>query len=41
MIGCEGVPVPGWVASAEYAGFDGAELVLVDAEGSELRLVRD
>lgn len=40
-IGCDGAPVPSWLASAGRAGFDGEVLVLVDAESSELaRLVR-
>ena len=42
MIGCDGAAVPSWLASAARAGFDGATLVLVDAEGAEIaRLVRD
>lgn len=41
-IGCDGAMVPSWVGSARSAGFDGAELVLLDASGTELgRLVRD
>lgn len=40
-IGCEGAPVPGWVGSARLAGFDGGELVFLDADAQELgRLVR-
>ncbi|MCR2763897.1 hypothetical protein NQ152_10315 [Microbacterium sp. zg.B48] len=36
LIGCDGVPVPAWVASARLAGFDGHTLVLLDSTGSEL-----
>ena len=36
LIGCDGANVPGWTAAARLAAFDGAELVLLDAEGTEL-----
>ena len=40
LIGCDNVDVPGWLGTATRAGFDGAELVLVDKDGHELgRLV--
>ncbi|GEL93963.1 META domain-containing protein [Cellulomonas composti] len=40
MMGCEGAPVPSWVAGASRAAFDGQTLVLLDADGTELgRLV--
>lgn len=35
-IGCEGAPVPTWLASAGRAGLDGDRLVLLDASGTEL-----
>jgi hypothetical protein len=35
-IGCEGAGVPYWVAGARLAGFDGAELVLLDTDGTVL-----
>jgi META domain len=36
------VPVPSWFTLAARARFDGAELVLLDADGAELgRVVRD
>ncbi|MBD8023098.1 hypothetical protein [Microbacterium gallinarum] len=41
-IGCEGANVPDWVSGARLAGFDGSELVLLDAQAGELgRLSRD
>lgn len=41
LIGCLGAPVGGWLGGASYAMVDGAELVLVGADGDELgRLVR-
>lgn len=41
LIGCEGVGVPGLFAQSALAGFDGAELVLLDQTGAELvKLVR-
>lgn len=41
LIGCPGAPVGTWMGGAAYATFDGAELVLVGADGTELgRLVR-
>jgi hypothetical protein len=36
MMWCVGAMVPYWVQSARLAGFDGAELVLLDADGAEL-----
>ena len=36
LIGCDNIPVPGWVAAARLAGFDGDELVLLDVSGVEL-----
>ena len=36
QVGCENIPVEGWVSSARTAGFDGDILVLFDADGSEL-----
>jgi hypothetical protein len=40
-IGCDGAPVPTWLATAARAGFDGRTLVLLDADGEEIaRLVR-
>lgn len=36
MIGCNNVPVGGWLAGASRAGFDGDVLVLLDAQGGEL-----
>ena len=35
-IGCEGAPVPTWVATARLAGFDGELLSLLDVDGSEV-----
>ncbi|MDT0163969.1 META domain-containing protein [Actinotalea sp. AC32] len=35
-IGCDGAPVPTWVATARRAGMDGESLVLLDADGGEL-----
>lgn len=41
LIGCEGAPVPVWVAGARSAGFDGDQLLLLDRDGNEIgRLVR-
>lgn len=42
LMACAGMaPVPGWLGQTARAGFDGATLVLVDADGRELgRLVR-
>lgn len=36
QIGCEGAPVPTWVATARLAGFDGELLSLLDLDGSEI-----
>lgn len=36
QIGCEGAPVPTWVATARLAGFDGEQLRLLDRDGSEI-----
>jgi hypothetical protein len=36
LMGCEGSPVPHWVASAARAGFDGDQLVLLDPAGAEV-----
>ena len=36
QIGCEGAPVPTWVAIARLAGFDGELLSLLDLDGSEI-----
>ncbi|MFI1995270.1 hypothetical protein [Actinoplanes sp. NPDC020271] len=42
LVGCDNVPVDGWLSSARRAGFDGAILVLLDQNGAELgRLRRD
>jgi hypothetical protein len=42
LIGCDNVPVSAWLSPARRAGFDGAELVLLDAAGKELgRLARN
>ncbi|MET8911543.1 hypothetical protein [Micromonospora sp. NPDC004551] len=42
LIGCENVPVAGWLSTAARAGLDGDVLVLVDARGTETeRLRRD
>lgn len=42
LVGCDNVPVGGWLSSARLAGFDGAMLVLVDQDARELgRLHRD
>ena len=42
LMGCPGAPVGAWMGSASYATFEGAELVLLGADGTELgRLVRD
>ncbi|SDL02197.1 hypothetical protein SAMN05216282_1234 [Cryobacterium psychrotolerans] len=42
LIGCEGAPVPSWVAQARLAVIDNGALRLLDAGGSELgRLERD
>ncbi|KGM09224.1 hypothetical protein N868_03745 [Cellulomonas carbonis T26] len=35
-IGCDGAPVPSWVATARRVGMDGGALVLLDADGEEL-----
>lgn len=35
LIGCEGAPVPSWVAQAARAGVDGEWLLLFDQDGSE------
>jgi len=35
-IGCDNIPVDGWVGGARLAGFDGDELVLLDVSGVEL-----
>lgn len=41
MIGCAGVPVGSWLASAGRVGLDGQTLVLLDDDGAELgRLAR-
>jgi hypothetical protein len=41
LMGCEGAPVPVWIAGARIAGFDGDQLLLLDRDGNELgRLVR-
>lgn len=42
LMACAGMaPVPGWLGQTARAGFDGATLVLLDADGRELgRLVR-
>ena len=36
QIGCEGAPVPTWVATSRLAGFDGELLSLLDLDGSEI-----
>ncbi len=36
MIGCDGAPVPSWIASAARAGMDGDSLVLFGADGQPL-----
>jgi hypothetical protein len=42
LIGCDNVPVGGWLSSARRAGFDGTMLVLLDQNAKELgRLHRD
>ncbi|MEU4220023.1 hypothetical protein [Actinoplanes sp. NPDC026623] len=42
LIGCDNVPVGGWLSAARRAGFDGATLVLLDQNAEELgRLRRD
>ena len=40
LIGCEGAPVPTWVASARSAGLDGAFLLLLDVDGTEIVRLR-
>lgn len=41
LIACEGAPVAFWLSQAKRAGMDGAQLVLLDADGAELgRLAR-
>jgi len=40
LIGCDGVAVPGWVASARSAAIDGEILVLFDLDGAELGRLR-
>jgi hypothetical protein len=42
LIGCDGAPVPDWVTQARALGFDGSELVLMNAAGGEIaRLMQD
>ena len=41
MIGCENVPVAFWIADAVRAETDGGDLVLHDASGEAVRLVRE
>jgi hypothetical protein len=36
LIGCDNVPVGGWLSAASRAGLDGDVLVLFDAQGAEL-----
>lgn len=36
QIGCEGAPVPAWLAGVYLAGLDGERLSLLDADGSEI-----
>ncbi len=40
LIGCDNVNVDQWLASAAWAAFDGAVLVLVDAQGAETGRLR-
>lgn len=41
LIGCDGAPIPQWVATAQRAGIDRATLVLLARDGTELgRLAR-
>jgi META domain-containing protein len=40
MIGCDNVPVGGWLSAASRAGIEGDELVLLDAQGTELGRLR-
>jgi hypothetical protein len=40
LIGCDNVPIAGWIADARRAGLDGQALVLVDAQGEELGRLR-
>jgi hypothetical protein len=41
LIGCDGAPVPAWVATARLVGLEGSALVLLDRAGAELgRLTR-
>lgn len=40
LVGCDNIPVGGWLAGASRAGFDADLLVLLDAEGEELGRLR-
>jgi hypothetical protein len=39
-IGCDNIPVGGWLAGASRAGMDGDVLVLLDAAGNEIGRLR-
>ena len=42
LVGCDGAPVPEWVTQARALGFDGNELVLMNAAGGAIaRLMQD
>jgi hypothetical protein len=36
LIGCDNVPVGGWMTRARRAGLDGRTLVLLDAQGNPI-----
>ncbi|MFC8846741.1 MULTISPECIES: hypothetical protein [unclassified Micromonospora] len=40
LVGCESVPVDHWLSTARRAGFDGADLVLLDVRGRETGRLR-
>ena len=40
LIGCDNVPVGGWLTQATRAGLDGEDLVLVDRTGAEIARLR-